>query len=149
DRYNESRVQIADTVYWVKGKHTVKFGGDYNYVRNFVIWPGFTPSRDIFPSLGDLLASAKPGWGSTPCPPPLVGLVSPCIAAFFWGAPIGPGPFNPNAPSPSVPTTWANAFLPSEEKNFDVSLNHGYWGFFGQDQWHVTSRLTVNYGLRY
>src|SRR5713101_1380181 len=111
DRYNESRVQLGDTISWVKGKHYAKFGFDTNYIRNFVIWPGFTPSRDIFPSLGDLLASSKPNWGAAPCPPPLVGLTAPCIAAFFWGAPIGPGPFNSNQASPSVPTTWQNAFL--------------------------------------
>ena len=149
DRYNESRFQFSDTFSHIHGKHYTKYGFDSNYVRNFVIWPGFTPARIIFPSLVDLLASGKAGWGSTPCPPPLVGLVSPCIAAFFWGAPIGPGPFNPNAASPSVPTTWQNAFLPSQQSNFDVNLNHSYYGFFAQDQWKLTPKLTVNYGLRY
>ncbi|MFI5106267.1 MAG: TonB-dependent receptor domain-containing protein, partial [Terriglobales bacterium] len=118
-------------------------------MRNFVIWPGFTPARVIFPSLDDLLASGKTDWGSTPCPPPLVGLVAPCLAAFFWGAPIGPGPFNPNAASPSVPTTWDQAFLASQASNFFVHVNHSYFGFFAQDQYKVTPKLTVNYGLRY
>ena len=103
----------------------------------------------IFPSLDDLLASGKSDWGSTPCPAPLVGLVAPCLAAFFWGAPIGPGPFNPNAASPSVPTTWDQAFLASEASNFFVHVNHSYFGFFAQDQYKVTPKLTVNYGLRY
>jgi Carboxypeptidase regulatory-like domain/TonB dependent receptor len=149
DRYNETRLQFSDTFSVIHGKHYAKFGADTNYVRNFVIWPGFTPARVIFPSLGDLLASGKSGWGSTPCPPPLVGLVSPCLAAFFWGAPIGPGPFNPNAASPPVPTDWQNAFLPSQAQNFFVHLNHSYFGFFAEDQWKVTPKLTVNYGLRY
>ncbi len=149
DRYNETRIQGSDTFSLVHGKHYAKFGFDTNYVRNFVIWPGFTPARIIFPSLDDLLASGKSDWGSTPCPPPLVGLVSPCIAAFFWGAPIGPGPFNPNAASPSVPTTWANAFNPSTASDFNVNVNHSYFGFFAQDQFRLTPKLTVNYGLRY
>ncbi len=149
DRYNETRIQASDTFSWVHGKHYAKFGFDTNYVRNFVIWPGFTPARIIFPSLDDLLASGKSDWGSTPCPAPLVGLVAPCLAAFFWGAPIGPGPFNPNAASPSVPTTWDQAFLASEASNFFVHVNHSYFGFFAQDQYKVTPKLTVNYGLRY
>jgi hypothetical protein len=149
DRYNETRIQASDTFSWVHGKHYAKFGVDTNYVRNFVIWPGFTPARVIFPSLGDLLASGKSDWGSTPCPAPLVGLVAPCLAAFFWGAPIGPGPFNPNAASPSVPTTWDQAFLASEASNFFVHVNHSYFGFFAQDQYKITPKLTVNYGLRY
>jgi hypothetical protein len=149
DRYNETRIQGSDTFSLVHGKHYAKFGFDTNYVRNFVIWPGFTPARIIFPSLDDLLASGKSGWGATPCPPPLVGLVSPCLAAFFWGAPIGPGPFNPNAASPSVPTTWANAFNASSASDFFVHVNHSYFGFFAQDQFRLTPKLTVNYGLRY
>jgi hypothetical protein len=149
DRYNETRIQLSDTYGFIAGKHNPKFGFDTNYIRNFVIWPGFTPARIIFPSLGDLLASGKAGWGATPCPPPLVGLVAPCLAAFFWGAPIGPGPFNPNAASPSVPTTWTDAFLPSQAQNFFVHLNHSYYGFFAQDQFRLTPKLNFNYGLRY
>ncbi|HEY6349831.1 MAG TPA: TonB-dependent receptor [Candidatus Angelobacter sp.] len=149
DRYDEKRTQFTDTLSWSHGKHFMKFGFDTNYIQNFVINPGFTPARIIFPSVGDFLASGKAGWGSTPCPPPLVGLVAPCIAAFFWGAPIGPGPFNPNAASPSLPTTWQNAFQPGLIGDFSFNLNHSYYGFFAQDQWHLTPKLTVNYGLRY
>lgn len=149
DRYDEKRTQFTDTFSLSHGKHFMKFGFDSNYIQNFVINPGFTPARVIFPSVPDFLASGKAGWGSTPCPPPLVGLVSPCIAAFFWGAPIGPGPFNPNAASPSLPTTWQNAFQPSAIGDFSFHLSHSYYGFFAQDQWRLTPKLTVNYGLRY
>ena len=150
ERYNESRVQFSDTVSWVKGKHLAKFGLDYNYVRNFVIWPGFTPSRDIFASLDDLLFSGRSNWGNAGCPFPLPSfLPAPCIVAFFWGAPIGPGPFDPTKSSPPVGTTWQNAFRPDQAQNFDISLNHSYWGFFAQDQWRITPKLTLNYGARY
>ena len=44
DRYNETRIQGSDTFSVVKGKHYAKFGFDTNYVRNFVIWPGFSPA---------------------------------------------------------------------------------------------------------
>jgi len=150
ERYNETRVQFGDTLSWVKGKHFAKFGFDTNYIRNFVIWPGFTPSRDIFASLDDLLFSGPSNWGKPGCPPPLPSfLPAPCIVAFFWGAPVGPGPFNPNQASPPVGTTWQNAFRPDQAQNFFVNLNHSYWGFFAQDQWRVTPKFTLNYGLRY
>jgi outer membrane receptor protein involved in Fe transport len=149
DRYDEKRTQFADTFSMINGNHYTKFGFDTNYIQNFVINPGFTPARVIFPSLGDFLASGKAGWGSTPCPPPLVGLVSPCIAAFFWGNPIGTGPYDPTKSAPQLSTTWANPFQPSVIGDFSFHLNHSYFGFFGQDQWKVTPRLTVNYGLRY
>src|SRR5712692_809605 len=150
ERYNESRVQLSDTVSWVRGKHFAKFGFDENYVRNFVIWPGFTPSRDIFASLDDLLFSKPSNWGNAGCPFPLPSfLPAPCIVAFFWGAPIGPGPFDPTKSSPPEGTTWQNAFRPDQAHNFDISLNHSYWGFFAQDQWRITPKLTLNYGARY
>jgi outer membrane receptor protein involved in Fe transport len=149
DRYDEKRFQFSDTFSVAKGKHFTKFGFDTNYIQNFVINPGFTPARVIFPSLPDLLASGKGGWGTTPCPAPLVGLVAPCIAAFFWGAPIGPGPFDPNVASPSLPTNWQNAFQPSLTNDFSFNLNHSYYGFFAQDQYHLSPRLTLTYGLRY
>ena len=149
DRYDETRYQFSDTFSVTKGKHYARFGFDTNYIRNFVIWPGFTPARVIFPSLDDLLISGKTNWGVTPCPAPLIGLVSPCLAAFFWGAPVGPGPVNTAASSPPVPTTWNQAFLPSQASNFNVHLNHSYFGFFVQDQWRLTPKLTLNYGLRY
>jgi hypothetical protein len=149
DRYDEKRTQLADTFSMINGKHYSKFGLDTSFIQNFVINPGFTPARIIFPSLGDFLSSGKAGWGSTPCAPPLVGLVAPCIAAFFWGSPIGSGPYNPATAAPTLPTTWANAFQPSVINDFSFHLSHQYIGFFGQDQWKITRRLTLNYGLRY
>jgi hypothetical protein len=151
DRYNESRVQFSDTISWVKGKHYPRFGFDTNYIRNFVIWPGFTPARIIFPSLPELLASSLGNIeAGTPCPPPLPSILpAPCIAAFFWGAPIPPGPIDPTQPSPPISTTWQNAYRPDQAQSFFVHLNHSYYGFFAQDQWHVAPKLTLNYGLRY
>jgi len=39
--------------------------------------------------------------------------------------------------------------LASEASNFFVNVNHSYFGVFAQDQYKVTPKLTVNYGLRY
>jgi hypothetical protein len=33
--------------------------------------------------------------------------------------------------------------------NYAYTLNHGYWGFFAQDQWRFRPNLTFNYGLRW
>jgi hypothetical protein len=149
DRYDEKRTQLADTFSITHGSHYTKVGFETNYIQNFVINPGFTPARIIFPSLGDFLASGKGNWGSAPCAPPLVGLVAPCIAAFFWGNPIGTGPYDPTKSAPQLNTNWANPFLPSVIGDFSFHLNHSYFGFFGQDQWKITPKLTLNYGLRY
>ncbi|HYL93835.1 MAG TPA: TonB-dependent receptor, partial [Alphaproteobacteria bacterium] len=49
-----------------------------------------------------------------------------------------------NFTSPTTPTTFTIAFGPGE-----VTSKDNIYGFYGQDTWHVTNKLTVNYGLRY
>ncbi|HYL61336.1 MAG TPA: TonB-dependent receptor [Candidatus Methylomirabilis sp.] len=77
------------------------------------------------------------------------------VPIVFWGAPIGSGPVpapgQPGFPTfpPPIPTNWQNAYLPSQTANFSETLNHSYYGFYAQDQWRITPKLTVNYGLRY
>jgi Carboxypeptidase regulatory-like domain/TonB dependent receptor len=163
DAIYESRLQATDSVSWVKGAHFAKFGVDTNFINNFVIWPGFTPMRIVLPGINclvefanfvnpsaDVPSSLNPG-DTCPLPPSLDG--TPIV---FWGAPVGPGNVTPGfeppslcAPTGCTPNSWTNAYLPSQTVNFSETLNHAYYGFYAQDQWRITHKLTFNYGLRY
>ncbi|HXN74763.1 MAG TPA: TonB-dependent receptor [Candidatus Acidoferrales bacterium] len=176
DAIYESRAQLADNLSWVKGNHVAKFGVDYNYVNNFVIWPGFTPMRIVLPGLNCLVDFANftnptAGISSDPADGPCPTSVAPFfptqpgapfgpnnndplngVPIVFWGAPVGnvPNPPSGQLPTPPpIPTNWQRAYLPSETGNFSETLNHAYYGFYAQDQWRVKPSLTVNYGLRY
>ncbi|HUA00654.1 MAG TPA: TonB-dependent receptor [Candidatus Aquilonibacter sp.] len=46
-------------------------------------------------------------------------------------------------------STWANAYPQSLFNSYSKTIDHGYWGLFAQDQWRVTPKLTVNFGLRW
>ena len=59
DATYESRFQVADSLYWVKGAHLIKFGGEYNYVNDHIIWPGFTPMRIVLPGINCLVDFAN------------------------------------------------------------------------------------------
>ncbi len=170
DAIYESRAQFSDSVAWVKGNHIAKFGVDINYVNNFVIWPGFTPMRIVLPGINCLVDFANfvdPSAGifsavnDGPCPTasapffpstpfganpndPLNG-----VPIVFWGDPVGSGAVAPGFEPPAIPTNWANAYLPTQTVNFSETLNHEYYGFYAQDQWRITPKLTINYGLRY
>jgi len=169
DAINESRVQASDSIAWIKGNHYWRFGGDFNHIWNFVIWPGFTPMRIILPGFNCLVDFARfvnqtavipenPGNG--PCPtsqPPFFsgsnvgpnpndGLLNG-VPIVFWGAPVGPGPIVPGSLPPAIPTTWQNAFV--DPQDYFVHLNHSYYGLFAQDQFRVTPKLTLNYGVRW
>jgi hypothetical protein len=176
DALNETRVQASDSLAWVKGNHYWRFGVDTNYVRNFVIWPGFTPMRIILPNINCLVDFANfvnPTAGvpsvpaDGPCP---TAEISPAtnfgfptspfgpnpfdplngVPIVFWGAPVGTGPIAPGSLPPAIPTgggTWPNAYVDAQD--FYVRLNHSYYGLFVQDQWKLTPKLTFNYGLRW
>jgi hypothetical protein len=49
-----------------------------------------------------------------------------------------------NFTTPTTPGTFTIGFGPGE-----VTSKDNIYGFFGQDTWHVTKKLTVNYGVRY
>jgi outer membrane receptor protein involved in Fe transport len=170
DAIYESRAQLADNVSWVKGNHVAKFGVDYNYVNNFVIWPGFTPMRIVLPGLNCLVdfanfvnlgadipsnpadgqCATSTGFPTVPGPNPLDPLNG--VPIVFWGAPVGSAPNPPGGQLPTpppIPTNWQHAYLPSETANFSETLDHAYYGFYAQDQWRVKPSLTINYGIRY
>jgi outer membrane receptor protein involved in Fe transport len=176
DAIYESRAQLADNLSWVKGNHVAKFGVDYNYVNNFVIWPGFTPMRIVLPGLNCLVDFANftnpaAGIASDPADGPCPTSVAPFfptqpgapfgpnnndplngVPIVFWGAPVGnmPNPPSGQLPTPPpIPTNWQHAYLPSETANFSETLDHAYYGFYAQDQWRVRPSLTINYGVRY
>src|SRR6266436_5852380 len=191
DATYESRGQFADSLYWVKGSHLVKFGVDYNRINNHIIWPGFSPMRIVLPGVNCLVDFAnyvhhvqdpvlQPGDPSYlasnpaegPCPlalgpqnatlPPFPVNTGPNPADFsngvpvvFWPSPLGSADNSAvdgtaaTAPSFPLPLTWNNAYLPSETKNYFSDRNHGYVGLFVQDQWRLTSKFTVNYGMRW
>ncbi len=170
DEIYENRIQVSDSVGWVKGNHYAKFGADLNFLRDRTSYPGFAPVRIILPGINCLVDFAnyvnKPGGApiahvpGAPCPLPTGGPAFPNgvgfhgVGAAFYGVALartnyvdGQFPLNNNHPLDT--TTWKNAYDPALKDSFRYNLNHGYAGFFAQDQWRAMPKLTVNYGLRY
>lgn len=168
DRLYESRVEVGDSLSWVKGSHIAKFGFDGNYLWSLENFPGFMPVRMLVPGIAcladfaDFYAAdfshgpvpAAVSGGGAACPVPqddgvvftYAGVELPASRSFSAGPPlVGPGGAN----GPLNTTTWANAFPPSLFNTFSKEIDHGYWGFFAQDQWRISPKLTLNYGLRW
>lgn len=177
DALYETRVELGDTVSWVKGNHIVKFGADGNWLTSLENFPGFTPVRLIIPAgLQCMYAFSQyyaQSVGNTPSPT-LAGPASGCPVAGT-GAPRDTRPQDngvivayAGVPLPTSPTfqsgpplvlasngtnlntsTWSNAYPPSLFNNYSKVIDHGYWGGFVEDQWRITPKLTFNYGLRW
>ena len=105
DATYESRAQFSDSLSWVKGTHVAKFGFDYNYVNDHIIWPGFSPMRIVLPGINCLVDFAN-YVGSKKGIPPSQYLTSnfaegPCPLAL---PPTGnPGLNTPPSPFPAAP----------------------------------------------
>jgi hypothetical protein len=69
----------------------------------------------------------------------------------FWPSPLGSADnsaVNGTIPPP-VNTDWSAAYPANQTPNYFSDINHSYYGFFAQDQWRVTHKLTLNYGIRW
>jgi len=175
DRLYESRVELGDSISWVKGNHVWKFGFDGNYLWSLENFPGFTPTRMLVPTGGTNAAAclavfsdfyngsvgshvAVPGdvtAAEASCPVP----GDDGVVFAYAGVPLPTSPTACSGIAPCSPTvtganplnttTWANAYPPNFFNRYSRQIDHGYWGPFIQDQWRITPKLTFNYGIRW
>ena len=150
DFYRESRFELVDNVTRSFDRHTLSFGGNFNFVDTTESFPLFYPFEADFPSLGAYLGND--------------GANGPqCVSAP--GDPGGPGPLGcqhpnvifferfqaPNFNEPSLNTSVYSGtrFTPAIRNAAEGSMNHTYNGLYIEDKWRATSRLTLNGGLRW
>jgi hypothetical protein len=120
ESFNDQVYQGEDAVTWTHGRHTFKFGGEYNHEIIKTFYPGNNGELGLMDFDGrftsNTIGSASTGAGYGP-------------ADFFLGLPytIGRGV--------STGKTW------TQTDNI-VAL-------YVEDTWKVTERLTLNLGLRY
>ena len=177
DRLYESRAEFGDSLSWVKGNHVWKFGFDGNYVLSLENFPGFTPTRLLVPTGGANAAACLAVFAdfyngtvgshipALTFPGDVTGAEASCPVPFdegvvfdYAGVPLPAGadacqPFcTPTVTSTNNTldtTTWANAYPQQFFNLYSREIDHGYWGGFAQDQWRITPKLTLNYGLRW
>ncbi|HEX6125373.1 MAG TPA: TonB-dependent receptor [Pyrinomonadaceae bacterium] len=129
---NERRLQFADTVTWIRGRHTFKFGGDINFVRdeieNLFRGAGSYSYGNINDFIIDYVNFRTPLPGTTLC-----------------------ATGNPNPPAP--PTRFVGRCYSGQFQQglglVGLNLSTVDYNFFVQDDFRISPRLTVNLGLRY
>jgi Carboxypeptidase regulatory-like domain len=136
DFYKEGRVELVDNVTWARGRHTVTFGGNFNHVNTTESFPLFFPFEADFGCI-------------TPNPA--------CPFALSTGSPFVIFFERFDATSNfTEPTVQGGTAVYQGTKISDAvrnqakgELGHTYNGFFLQDKWRASDRLTLSAGLRY
>ena len=113
---------IQDSVSILKGKHSIKIGGEYTHLEADA--QVFNNGRGRFNFLGSQLPAAN-----FPCAPPnQSNSCSSSLEDFFAGTP-------------------SNGVLLTGQPLSQLTARN--YAFFVQDDWRVTPRLILNLGLRY
>ncbi len=130
DFYREPRFEISDSLTWTKGKHTLNWGGTFNYVNTEESFPLFYPFEATFGTFADFLAGNP-------------------FVIFFQRNDSASSFFEPSI-LPNGTAIYTGGAIPESIRNLAKGeLAHTYWGFFVQDKWRATDRLTLNFGVRY
>ncbi|MBZ5531801.1 MAG: TonB-dependent receptor [Acidobacteriia bacterium] len=117
---DESRWQVADTVNWTHGKHSMKFGFDFSHV--------YDNSQNLATQFGSYNYSSLLNYFSD------LNSVKSCRGTVSGV---------PNTPVPCY-STFAQAFGPL---GFEFSTRD--LSFFVQDDWRIMPRLSLSLGVRY
>ena len=129
--------EISQAVSWTKGKHDLRFGGEYVYTRDNRTFGAYENAVEALNGAGGVpgdlenFLTGTAGWfqvvvdsqGKFPCAKDATGAV--------------------------VQTPSCTINLPTGQPSFSRSNRFNDMAFYGQDTWKVTPRLTLNLGLRW
>jgi hypothetical protein len=137
DMYEEHRTEVVDNLTWVKGRHTIQFGGNTNFVSTTESFPLFYPFEADFGCIENCVFS----FGNSVIP----GLQGAPNVIFFERFQA------PDFLEPALdPAVYQGTHIASNIRNqAKGTLDHTYNGLFIQDKWRATDNLTLNYGLRW
>jgi Carboxypeptidase regulatory-like domain len=124
--FNQNTQQYRDDMFWLKGKHSIKFGGEYLLTMHGGEFPQY---------LRGGLTTCTPAAGATPN-----------YAAMFPQGTLDPSTWNYSAIDSYCSTAeiFTQAF-----GNYNISIARNIIGGWAADDWKILPRLTLNLGLRY
>jgi hypothetical protein len=145
----QNTIQIEPDLSWTKGKHSMRFGGLYTYIQMNAAYGAYAQAVEelgagALDSMNDLVNSDGNPGGSQ-----LVSFQArvdpqgdfPCVA--------NPGFWLTNDSDDLNKTTGCEVTPPLASASYARSYRYNDWAIYGQDSYKVTSKLALNYGLRW
>jgi hypothetical protein len=132
----QNMLQLTQDFSWNKGKHQMRYGGLFNYIQNNRTYGyanqalellGFDPGSGL-----DAMLSGNLAYFNVAVNPQ--GKTLPCYNDPTNGPVIIPG---------------CQLNLPVTPPSFSRSYRYQDFAVYAQDNWRVSQRLTLNYGLRW
>jgi outer membrane receptor protein involved in Fe transport len=131
----ENAIQGNEDLSWVRGRHTMRFGGQMNYQQ---MNRGYGAYAQAVEKLGNGAADG------------LDNFINGNLVLFQAAInPQGHFPCSRDASGTIVQTPACTLTLPVGSPTFARSYRYRDFAIYAQDSWKITPRLTLNYGLRY
>ena len=131
----ENSIQGNEDLNWVRGRHTMRFGGQVNYQQ---MNRGYGAYAQAVEKMGNLSADG------------LDNFISGNLVLFQAAInPQGHFPCSRDASGAIIKTAACTLTLPVNSPAFARSYRYRDFALYAQDSWRFTPRLTLNYGLRY
>lgn len=140
----QNTIQAMDDLSVVKGRHSMKFGGQFTYIQLNYAYGAYAQAveelgTNFTDSFNDLINGAGNPNGST-----LTSFQTrfdpqgklPCAVDVYGNLPSPPPPSCAITP-PVVPATYGRSYRYQD------------WALYAQDSFKLTPRFTLNYGTRY
>jgi outer membrane receptor protein involved in Fe transport len=138
----QNTFQVNEDLSWTHGRHTMKYGGQFNYIQLNRGYGAYNQAIEAFGGNGDI-----PGGFDNF----VTGTLSlfqkavnpagafPCTAGAYSGISAGN----------LIVTPACTVTYPLTTPSFNRSDRYKDWAIYAEDSWRVTPKLTFNYGLRY
>ena len=144
DIYRESRFELVDNMTHNMANHTLSFGFNFDRVGTYESFPLFYPFEADFANLAAFLGTD----GAAGCP---VGVACPDpFVIFFQRFSTTTNPLFGETALTGGPAIYQGGAISSAIRNQSAAtLDHTYEGFYIQDKWRASNKLTVNAGVRW
>jgi len=143
----QNTLQVEEDLAWTKGRHTMRFGGEFTYIQLNVAYGAYVQAVEV-------LGADLPGSLSS-----LVnaGGITDSTGAFASPLLQFTGRVNPNGALPCALDVYGNPIVtaactvtpPLNSASPARSYRYKDWAVYAQDSFKLTRKLTLNYGLRY
>jgi len=132
----QNTIQIFEDLAWTKGTHTIRYGGQYDYIQLNKAYGAYAQAIE---QLGRTFSDGLDNF--------MTGTLTNFQAAVY---PQGKTPCYKNFLTQTlIQTPDCTMTLPATQPSFSRSYRYNDWAIYAQDSWRFRPRLTLNYGLRY